>query len=166
MKIFTKRLPSAEVDRLLGEGKSQSEVARILGFSKQAISFYVQRKRNLPAKVSSQPVSNIDGLQRLKRLMAPVFEEIRILNGEIKKQDISSDTRQALNFQRLKYLGEGRKLLALALDIDEKRFGFEEVLKFQNFVLEVIGEVDEDARQEIIAKLRGGKSLRRLVSEG
>lgn len=164
--MFKHRLPAEQVDKLLAEGKSQSEVGRILGFSKQAVSFFVQRKRNLPAKASPKQISNFEGLQRLKRLMSPVFEEIKTLNSEIKKQDITSDTRQGLNFQRLKYLSEGRKQLELALLIDEKRFGFEEVLKFQNFVLETIGEVDEDARQEIIAKLRGGKSLRRLVSEG
>ena len=165
-----------EVDRLMGEGKSMSETARILGFSKQAVSAALKKRREgsevskrVPVKSSSHAVSDFEGLKRLRRLMEPVFQEIRFLNSEIEKlkdEEVKGDDRKNLNFQRLKYVAEGRKQLALALLIDEKRFAFEEVLKFQNFVLEQIGEVDESLRDEILERLRGGRALRRALEQG
>ena len=70
-----------------------------------------------------------------------------------------------LNFQRLKFLAEARKQLSLALQIDERRFAFEEVLKFQNFILESIGEIDEQTRDEILDRIRRGKSIKHILSQ-
>jgi len=162
-----------EVDRLMGEGKSMSETARLLGFSKQAVSKALQKRKGaderVPVKAGPKAVSEFEGLRRLKRLMDPVFQEIKFLNSEIEKlkdEQVKGEDRKNLNFQRLKYVAEGRKQLALALLIDEKRFAFEEVLKFQNFVLETLGEVDENVRDEVLNKLRSGKSIRNLLNQG
>ena len=157
----------------MAEGKSQSEAARILGFSKQAVSKALQKRKEVSERVpvkSTGPkaVSDFEGLKLLKKIMSPVFDEIKVLNlkiGEMKDEQIKSDDRKNLNFQRLKYIAEGRKQLALALLIDEKRFAFEEVLKFQNFVLEKIGAVDETVRDEILNELRRGKSIRRALEQ-
>jgi len=161
-----------EVDRLMGEGKSISEAARLLGFSKQAVSKALQKRKGaserVPVKAGPKAVSEFEGLRRLKRLMDPVFQEIKFLNSEIEKlkdEQVKGEDRKNLNFQRLKYVAEGRKQLALALLIDEKRFSFEEVLKFQNFVLETIGEIDENIRDEILNKLRGERALRRVLEQ-
>jgi predicted transcriptional regulator len=178
--MFQKKLPMDEVHRLLAEGKNQSQIARELGFSKQAVSQALQdqQKRGeagnasgslVPARIGGpKGVSDFEGLKRLKRIMSPVFDEIKLLNSEIgKMQDerITSEERKHLNFQRLKYVGEARKQLQLALLIDEKRFEFSEVVKFQNFILEQIGEVDEGTRNEILDRIRRGKSIRNLLGQ-
>ncbi len=172
--MFEKRLPMSEVDRLINEeGKSISATARILGFSKQAVSQALQKRKKgserVPAKFTgAKTVSDFEGLRMLKRVMSPVFGEIKFLNfeiGKLKDEEVKGEDRKNLNFQRLKYIAEGRKQLALALLIDEKRFAFEEVLKFQNFVLEKIGEIDETARDEILERLRGGRALRRALDQ-
>lgn len=172
--MFEKRLSLIEVDQLMiEEGKSMSETGRLLGFSKQAISQALKKRREtsgkLTVKSSPKAVSDFEGLRRLKKLMEPVFHEIKFLNSEIEKlndEQVKDEDRKNLNFQRLKYIAEGRKQLALALLIDEKRFAFEEVLKFQNFILEKIGEVDETTRDEILERIRRGKSIRNLLNQG
>jgi transcriptional regulator with XRE-family HTH domain len=169
--MFERRINPIELDRLLAEGFSQNETARRMGFSKQAVSQFLQKRKqheqgikNLPAKT---PKSEFEGTRLLKRVMSIVIAELRYLDK--KMSEITEDhqeNRPSLNFQRLKYLAEARKQIALVLEIDKERFGIEEVLKFQNFVLEKIGEIDEQTRDQIIEGLRRGKSLRRVLEQG
>jgi len=171
--MFEKRLSLIEVDQLMEDGKSMSAVARELGFSKQAVSAALKKRREKSGelqviKSSPKAVSDFEGLRRLKKLMDPVFHEIKFLNSEIDKligEEVKGDDRKNLNFQRLKYVAEGRKQLALALLIDEKRFSFEETLKFQNFILEEIGKIDETTRDQILEGIRRGKSIRNLLNQ-
>jgi transposase-like protein len=185
--MFQKKLPMSEVHRLLAEGKTMTQVARELGFSKQAVSKAMKKRRErhtagpfpegeapvvpgalVPVRGGPKVVSDFQGLKQLKKIMSPVFEEIKVLNSEIKKlqaEQIKTDDYRNLNFQRLKFIAEGRKQLALALLIDEKRFAFDEVLKFQNFILESIGEVDEQTRDAILDRIRRGKSIRNLLGQ-
>ena len=159
-----RRVSILEVEKLLSEGKSQSEAARILGFSKQAVSKAIQKKATqggVPAK--TPPKFSHDGLGPFKKVMDTVLSEIRYLNTEIKTTQ--GEDREKLNIQRLKYCSEARKEFELALLIDEKRFNIEEVLKFRDFVLEKIGETDEETRDAIIEGLRRGRALRRALSE-
>src|SRR5512139_3192349 len=87
--MFERRLPLDRVDQLMAEGKSMSETARLLGFSKQAVSKALQKRKGAsertPVKAGPKAVSEFEGLKRLKKLMEPVFQEIRFLNSEIEK---------------------------------------------------------------------------------
>jgi hypothetical protein len=178
--MFQKKLPISEVHRLLAEGKSMTAIGKELGFSKQSVSQALAKERErreagnpsgslVPVRGSGpKGVSDFEGLKRLKKIMSPVFEEIKLLNSEIGKmqgEQITGEERKHLNFQRLKYVGEARKQLQLALLIDEKRFEFSEVVKSQNFILEQIGEVDEGTRNEILDRIRRGKSIRNLLGQ-
>ena len=160
-----KRIDILELEKLLAEGKSQNEAARLLGFSKQAVSkTMLRRKRKaagLPAKAVPHKFSR-DGLGPFKQVMDTVLSEVRHLNAEIKLRE--GEDRERLNIQRLKYCAEARKEFELAIELDEKRFNIEEVLKFRDFVIEKIGEVDDETRNEIISNLERGRTLRRLVS--
>jgi transcriptional regulator with XRE-family HTH domain len=156
-----------DVERLIAEGKSQSEIARTLGVSKQAISQCLERKRQVgeggvPAKI--KPKFSRDGLGPFKRVMDTVLSEVRYLNAEVKKAE--GEVRERLNIQRLKYCAEARKEFELALLIDEKRFNIEESLRFTDFVVEIIGECDEETQNKIIGGLRRGRALRRAVTQG
>ena len=127
MKMFNRKLPMPEVERLLAEGKSMSQAARELGFSKQAVSKALKKRREsegglVPAK-GPKGVSDFEGLRQLKKIMSPVFEEIKTLNSEIKKmqaEKIKSEDRKNLNFQRLKYVAEGRKQPAQPLGVPKR----------------------------------------------
>ena len=161
-----RRLSILEVERLLAEGKSQNAAARILGFSKQAVSKALQKRRQVTEGVPAKtpPKFSRDGLGPFKKVMDTVLSEIRYLNSEIKIAQ--AEERENLNIQRLKYYSEARKEFELALLIDEKRFNIEEVLKFRDFVLEKIGDVDEKTRDEILEGLRRGRTLRRVLTQG
>lgn len=89
--------------------------------------------------------------------------EIKHLNAKIKTAE--GEDRERSNIQQLKYCSEARKEFELALLIDEKRFNIEEVLKFRDFVLEKIGDVDEETRDKILEGLRHGRALRRVLSQ-
>ena len=162
-----RRLPIFELEKLIAEGKSQNEAARIMGFSKQAVSKALQRRRQgtegVPAKTPPNAKFSYDGLGPFKKIMDTVLSEIRYLNTEIKIAQ--AEDRERLNTQRLKYCAEARKEFELALLIDEKRFNIEEVLKFRDFVLEKIGDVDEETRDKILEGLRRGRALRRVLSQ-
>jgi transcriptional regulator with XRE-family HTH domain len=167
MALFERRINPIELDRLLGENLSLSEAARRMGFSKQAVSQFLQNRKkqeqgikNLPAN----PHTEFEGMKILNKILSTVTKELSHLDNQI--NEASEEKRSSLNFQRLKYLAEARKQIALILEIDKERFSIEEVLKFQNFVLEKIGEIDEQTRDEIIEGLRRGKSIRRVLEQG
>jgi transcriptional regulator with XRE-family HTH domain len=165
--MFEHKINPIQLDQLLAENLSLSETARRMGFSKQAVSQFLQKRKkgeqgikNPPAKT---PHSEFEGAKVLKKVISIVIKELTYLDKQI--SEASEEKRASLNFQRLKYLAEARKQIALVLEIDEKRFNIEEVLKFQNFVLEKIGEIDEQTRDQIIEGLRRGKSLRRVLEQ-
>ncbi len=169
--MFERKINPIELDRLLTEGLSMSEAGRRMGFTKQAVSQFLQKRKqqeqgikNPPAK---SPHSEFEGSKVLKKVMSIVTGELRYLDKKISEiTEANEEKRPSLNFQRLKYLAEARKQIALVLEIDKERFSIEEVLKFQNFVLEKIGEIDEQTRDQIIEGLRRGKSIRRVFEQG
>jgi transcriptional regulator len=165
--VFEKKIQLPEVERLLREGIHQSEIARQLKVSKQAISKVVKRlkQQNDQAALSvSTPVvkalvgSKIDGMKQLKKINDTVIHEINLLNEEIKKAE--GEERENLALQRLKHVAEVRKQLGLLLDICKELYNAEEVQRFQQTVLETIGEVDDNVRDEILKRLKLLRSAR------
>ena len=157
--MFHKRsLNPMEVDRLMAQGKNQAEVGRILGFTRQAVCSHLKAREN---KSLTNP-EQFKGLGPLAAVIRTTLGELKYLNNEIKSAEKATD-RERLNGQRLKYLAEARKDFELALKIDEKRFKIDEVIRFKNFVIETIGEVDEDTRTKIIGALRQRHALERSL---
>ena len=147
-----------QVDKLLAEGKSQAEIGRILGFTRQAVS------RSLKAR--AQPgfveTAQFEGLGPLENVIRTTLGEIKHLSKEIKAAT-SAKEREPLNRQRLAYLAEARKDFELALKIDEKRFQIDEVMKFRDFVIQTIGECDEETRTKIVRGLNRRNALQRSL---
>ena len=111
---------------------------------------------------------DVDEMTReLRRELALLQQEVDQIKqtAESEIKTAQAEDRERLNTQRLKYCAEARKEFELALLIDEKRFNIEEVLKFRDFVLEKIGEVDEETRDKILEGLRRGRTLRRVLSQ-
>lgn len=165
--MFEKKISLPEVEKLLREGVHQSEIARQLKVSKQAISKVVKKlkRQNDQAAISvSAPVikalvgSKLDGMKQLKKINDVVIHEINLLNQKIK--DAKEDERKSLTAERLKHVAEVRKQLGLLLDICKELYNAEEVQRFQQTVLQTIGEVDENVKNEIIRRLRTLRSAR------
>jgi hypothetical protein len=165
--MFEKKISLNDLEKLLREGVHQSEIARQLKVSKQAISKAVRRLKRLndQAAISvSAPVikvlvgSKIDGMKQLKKINDVVIHEINLLHQKIK--DAEGKEREDLITQRLKHVAEVRKQLGLLLDICKELYNAEEVQHFQQTVLAAIGEVDENVKDEIIRRLRSLRSAR------
>ncbi len=167
--MFEKKINIAELEKLIRDGNSQGQAARLIGVSKQAVSATLKRLKasNERSALSvSEPVvkalvgSKIDGMKQLKKINDTVIHEINFLNQKIK--DSNDGEREDLVFQRLKHIAEIRKQLGLLLDISKELYNVEEVQRFQQMVLDTIGEVDENVRNKIIerfGKLRAPQSV-------
>jgi len=171
--MFEKKISLPEVEKLLREGIHQSAIARQLKVSKQAISKVVKRlkqENDRSALSVSPPVikalvgSKIDGMRQLKKINDTVIHEINFLNQKIK--NAQGEERETLAFQRLKHIAEIRKQLGLLLDICKELYNAEEVQRFQQTVLETIGEVDENVRDEILKRLKLFRSARSVFGSG
>jgi transposase len=181
--MFEKKISLPEVEQLLREGIHQSEIARQLKVSKQAISKVVQRlkQQNDQAALSVSPVvaraivgSKIDGMRQLKKINDVTIHEINLLNQKIKDADVAlretnldekvksekEQEREGLVFQRLKHIAEIRKQLGLLLDICKELYNAEENQHFQQTVLDAIGEVNQEVKDEIIGRLKSLRSTR------
>jgi predicted transcriptional regulator len=183
--MFEKKINIAELEKLIRDGNSQGQAARLIGVSKQAVSATLKRlkaQNERSALSVSEPVvktlvgSKIDGMKQLKKINDTVIHEINFLNQKIKTVDAlicvpdldvkikveKEKEREYLVFQRLKHIAEIRKELGLLLDISKELYNVEEVQRFQQTVLDTIGEVDENVRDKIIerfGKLRAPQSV-------
>jgi len=156
--MFKRTLNPMIVDNLLADGKSQAEIGRMTGFTRQAVCAHLKARDN---KALTNP-EQFKGLGPLASVIKTTLGEIKILNDEIKSAEKAS-AREKLNRQRLAYLAEARKDFDLALKIDEKRFQIDEVTKFRDFVIQTIGECDEETRTKIVGALRQRHALERSI---
>ncbi len=165
--MFEKKIDIIELQKLIRDGKSQSEAARLLKVSKQAVNATLKRlkRQNDRSALSvSPPVaralvgSKIDGMRQLKKINDVVIQEINLLNQKIKTAQ--GEERENLTTQRLKHVAEIRKELGLLLEICKELYNAEEVQHFQQTVLDTIGEESEDVRNEILRRLKLFRSAR------
>ena len=163
LKMFNqRRIDLLQLDALISQGKSQSECARLLQVSKQAISQALLRKKNMGLPTKPTPEKFDEGrLGSFRKLMGNVLSEVRFLNNALKT--VPLEDRERLNMQRLKYIAEARKEMELALEIDSRRFDIEQVIKFRDYVIQQIGECDAETKDKIIATLKRGNALRRAL---
>jgi predicted transcriptional regulator len=183
--MFEKKIDIIKLEKLIRDGNSQGQAARLIGVSKQAVSATLKRlkaQNERSALSVSEPVvkalvgSKIDGMKQLKKINDTVIHEINILNQKIKVIDAlicdpnldekikneKEKERGDLVFSRLKHVGEIRKELGLLLDISKELYNVEEVQRFQQTVLDTIEEVDENVRNKIVerfGKLRAPQSV-------
>ena len=136
------------------EKKSQSEIARTFGVSRQAVS---QRLRQLRGKTTKAVVvkkvdeivdSKLDLMAQLKKINARANDLL----------DMAED-----DSLRLKAMSEIRNQLKLQLEVFQALFSLQAAEEFQRIVLKVIGEIDGDARKEIIDRLNHERSIRGVL---
>jgi predicted transcriptional regulator len=174
------------------EGKSQSEVARVLGVSRQAVSHRLQEIRGrttkvLVAKKIEEVVDRkIDAMEQLTKINHYANEILELLmrwnRGEdealqvLESQVAPKKVRigdEELEVQEVKFkdprelalraMAEIRGQLKLQLEIFEALFSLQAAEEFQNVVLETISEVDPKVRNEIIRRLNYKRAVRSAV---
>lgn len=162
------RIDIKKMSKLLDEGKTGREIAEFFKVSPQAVSQAARRlnralhvdtaTRNAPAIADDK----LDAIGQLKKISRSINTELDYIEQEIKGK--KGKAREALQGQKIKHAAEIRKQVNLMTYIATTLYNIEEVAKFQQTVLEVIGEIDEEARKKIIKKLRDRISAKSVLS--
>jgi len=152
------KIDDRKLNRLLRSGKSQREVARILGVSDSAVT---QAKRRLNIAVvkdvgleSAHRVveENLDAIGQLRRINNKANS---LLDAAIEAED--HDTA-------LRCMTEIRGQLRLQLDIFAVLYDVKEIQAFQQEVLSLLEEAEPGARERIISRLKEGRVIRASLS--
>ena len=174
------------------EKKNQSEAAKVLGVSRQAVNQRLQRLRGRTTRVIvakkieqivDRKINVIDQLNQinqdaneildlLMRLIWGDDESLQILEGKLKTTKIRIGNKildiQTIKSKHpielaLKVMAEIRGELKLQIDIFRELYSVKAVEEFQNVVIETITEASPDVRNKIIRKLYEKQPLRNDV---
>lgn len=143
--------------KLIGSGKTQAEVGRDMGVTRQAVN---QRLQELNQRTTK-------GICTISKNSREVISNNLDIIGQLKKindkanqllDDLENDPNTAVRI-----MSEIRWQLKLQLDMFEILYSVQAAQEFQNEVLQAIGEADDDTRQRIINKLNQKRSIRSSV---
>ena len=176
--------------RLIDSGMSQSEAAKKIGVSRQAVSKRLQELRGKTTRVVvskkieqvvDRKIDAIDQLQKindyanelldlLMRWNRGESEALQALESQVKKFRIGDEEIGIKEVKikdprqlALQAMAEIRNQLKLQLEIFQALFSLQAAEEFQNVVLETISEVDPNVRNEIIRRLNDKRSVRSAV---
>ena len=174
------------------EKKSQTETAKALGVTRQAVSKRLQELRGKTTKVVvskkiEQVVDRkIDAMEQLQKVNDYANEildllmawnrgdetALQVLESQVttKKVRVGDEEEFVREFKfkdprelALKAMGEIRNQLKLQLEIFQTLFSLQAAKEFEDTVLEVIGEVNPDVRSEIIRRINKKRAIRSAV---
>ena len=173
------------------QGMSQSAAAKALGVSRQAVSKRLQELRGkttraIVAKKVEQVVDQkIDAIEQLHKINSYAnelldllmrwnrgdSEALQVLESQVKRVKLGESEEleiQEVKFKdprelALKAMGEIRNQLKLQLEMFQALFSLQAAEEFQQAVLEAIGEVSPDVRNQIIRRINEKRSVRSAV---
>jgi predicted DNA-binding protein (UPF0251 family) len=152
----SQKINDRELLRLIDrQGMCQSEAAKALGVSRQAVS---QRIQELRGKTTKVVVSK--KIEEIVDRKIDAIEQLQKINQEANRLLDELDQNPEL---KLKIMAEIRGQLKLQLDLFEALFNLQAAEEFQNTVLKVIAEVDPNVRNEIIRRINEERSIRSAV---
>ncbi len=175
------------------EGKSQSETARLLGISRQAVS---QRLRELRGRTTRVVVARkveevverkLDAIAQLNKINGYANElldllmrwgrgeeeALQVLESQVttRKVRVGDEEIDVQEFKlkdprelALKAMAEIRGQLDLQLKIFQTLYSLQAAEEFQAVVMEAIGEASPDVRREIIHRLNQRRTARQAVN--
>ena len=147
---------------LSNKGMSGSEIAKTLGVSEGAVS---KNLKALTMAISQDVVlreaktindKQLNAMSRLEKMAKDVDNELEDINTELKE---TKTEKTELRELKIKFSAEGRKQINSHVDLAKMVYDIGEVRKFQETVIEVIGEVDGEIRNEILKRLKERRAL-------
>lgn len=186
------KIDRVKLNQLLKAGKPQKEVAQFFGVTPGAIS-KAKKELNINVvksvgledahRVVSKNLDAVSQLQKINRDANELLdvlmrwnrgedEALQILETQVRKVKVGkgegAEVIKQYKFKdprelALKAMQEIRGQLNLQLEIFKTLYDMKAVQDFQNEVLQIIGEVDQDVRNKIIERLREGRALRQSV---
>jgi len=99
----------------------------------------------------------LSAMSRLEKMAGDIDHELEAINKELEESPKGGKTE--LRELKIKFNAEGRKQINSHLDLAKALYDITEVRKFQETVIEVIGEVNVEARDEILRRLKERRAL-------
>lgn len=158
----SKKGPKRKIDliklqKLLNEGKTQSEIAKIFKVSGAAVCKAIQKSDDVANKhiaINAAPEIVKRRMDLVDEFMAN-YDDIRAVVDEAKGSD-------DLELQR-KALESCAKFLRLAMDMERHLFDARAVETFQETLVEVLEEMGEEYKQVFIEKLHKKRMLAKAL---
>ena len=136
---------------------SQSEAARKLGVSRQAVSKRLQELRGkttraiVVKKVEQVVDQKIDAISQLHNINKKANELLNVAESDNDRPTI------------LRCMAEIRDQLDLQLKIFATLYDFQAAEEFQNTVIDAIGEVSNDVRTKILRRINEKRAVQQVV---
>ncbi len=181
------RIDNNQLLQLIRNGDTVSEAARKLGVNKATVSVRLKElnvaiNRNVTIraahKIVDREINALDQLQKINRDANELLDllmrwnrgedaALQVLESQVRKIKVRGQEEEITEFKfkdprelALKAMKEIRGQLKLQLEIFQALFDMQAVKQFQTEVLEVIGSVSTEARDEIIRRLTERNALR------
>jgi DNA-binding transcriptional ArsR family regulator len=175
---------------LLRNGNTVTAIARKMGVDKatvsrrlKALKIAINRNVTIRAahKIVDREINALDQLQKINRDANEILdllmrwnrgedEALQVLESQVRKIKVRGQEEKITEYKfkdprelALKAMHEIREQLKLQLDIFQALFDMRAVQQFQAEVLQVIGSVSAEARDEIIRRLTERNALRSAV---
>ena len=143
--------------KLIDEGASQSEAARQLGVSKQAVHTRLKQLRGkVPKAVVAQKIEKLADrqLDAMAQLIEINRKSLELLDQAERENDKGL---------QLKCIAEVRSQLKLCLEIYEGLFNIRTVEEFMVLLINTLKEADPHVYQRFRERLNGERSLRSVL---
>ena len=181
------RIDDKQLRQLIRNGNTVSEAALKMGIAKGTVSrrlkrlnIAINRSVTLRAahKIVDREINALDQLQKINRDANELLdllmrwsrgddEALRILESQVRKIKVGGQEEEISEYKfkdprelALKAMLEIRGQLKLQLEIYQALFDMRAVQQFQTEVLETIGSVSTEAREEIIRRLTERNAIR------
>lgn len=185
-----KKINDTKLIRMVDEGRSQAEIAEVFGVSRQAVHKRIKELRGqttkvvVAKKVEKIVDCKIDAMAQLTKINEYANEildllmrwnrgdegALQILESQVKKIRVKGKEEPVKQYKfkdprelALRAMQEIRGQLGLQLKIFETLFSLQAAEEFQHVVLEIIGEVAPEARDEIIRRLNKERTVRQAL---
>ncbi len=159
-----KKVSFIQLDHLVRNGKSVSEIARELKVTKGCVSKALKRlnvavTKDVALRAAPKIVDHqIDAMGQLRKINGLINAELDSINQNI--PTAAGEARKDLQRQQLEHVAEIRKQVNLLLDITKTLFDAEEVAAFQQIILEEIGRAAPEVQDRIVGRLNARRAVR------
>ena len=161
------KIDDTTLHRLLAEErKSQKEAAAFFGVTEAAVSKRVKAlKLNLSRHVGLERAKvvadrGLDVVDQLQKINRAIQEELQWALTEARKPGVD---RRSLQQVIVDHTGEVRKQLHFQLEMLRSLADWQAVAEFQQEVLDGIGEVAPEVREQIVRRLQERRALRTAI---
>lgn len=184
------KIDKVKLNQLLRAGKSQRECAQVFGVTEGAISkakkgLNISVVKNVALenahRIVDKNLNAVDQLQKINghanelldfcmKWINGYDEALQVLESQVRTVRIGKDKIPVSEYKfkdpreiALRAMSEIRGQLKLQLEIFQTLYDMRTVEEFQSEVLDTIGNVSKEARDEIIQRLREKRALRSPV---